>query len=181
MATATYGNNPGSARLHVSPGCWRVDSARSHASFMARVAGGPVRGRLALAGRVHIAQPLEDSDASLTARTATLSTGLALLDQLVTGPGFLDADMFPEITFRAELLACVPAGWRAVGQLRLKGIERPLACQLEVDPGGPADGTSGLAITGRWALDSRWVTRQRIPALGRRIVMACSIALVPDR
>lgn len=180
MATATYGNNPGSARLHVSPGCWRVDPARSHASFMARVAGGPVRGRLALAGRVHIAQPLEDSDASLTARTATLSTGLALLDQLITGPGFLDAAVFPQITFRAELLACVPAGWRAVGQLRLKGTERPLACQLEVDPGGPADGTSGLAITSRWALDSRWVTRQRIPALGRRIVMACSIALVPD-
>jgi polyisoprenoid-binding protein YceI len=147
---------------------------------MARVAGGPIRGRLALAGQVRIAQRLEDSDASLTARTATLSTGSALLDQLITGPGFLDATVFPEITFRAELLACVPTGWRAVGLLRLKGCERPLACQLEVDPGAPADGTSSLAITSRWALDSRWVTRQRIPALGRRIVMACSIALVPD-
>src|SRR5258705_7957764 len=69
VATATYGNNPGSARLRVSPGCWRVEPARSHASFIAQVAGGPVRGRLALAGRVRIAQPLEDSDASLTART----------------------------------------------------------------------------------------------------------------
>jgi polyisoprenoid-binding protein YceI len=130
---------------------------------------------------VSIAQPIEDSEARLTARTGTLSTGSALLDQLITGPGFLDADVFPEISFQAELLVCVPAGWRAVGQLRVKGTERPLACQLDVDPRGPeADAPSGMTVTSRWALDSRWVTRQRIPALSRRIVMTCSVALIPD-
>jgi polyisoprenoid-binding protein YceI len=185
VAAVTYGNNPGSARLRVFPGSWRVDAARSYASFSARVAGGPVRGRLGLTGRVRIAQPIEDSEARLTARAGTLSTGSALLDQLITGPGFLDADSFPEISFQAELLVCVPAGWRAVGQLRLKGAERPLACQLDVVPGvRPADGLAasglaGMTITSRWALDSRWVTRQRIPGLGRRIVMGCSVALAP--
>ncbi len=181
MAAVTYGNNPGSARLHVFPGSWRVDPARSHASFSARVAGGPVRGRLGLAGRVRIAQPIEDSEARLTARAGTLSTGSALLDQLITGPGFLDADAFPEISFQAELLVCVPAGWRTVGQLRLKGTEHALACQLDVATVGQrADGSPGMTITSRWALDSRWVTRQRIPGLGRRIVMACSVALAPE-
>lgn len=181
MATATYGNNPGSSRLRVFPGSWRVDPDRSHASFSARVAGGPVRGRLGLTGRVCIAQPIEDSEARLTARTDTLSTGSALLDQLITGPGFLDADVFPEISFQAELLVCVPAGWRAVGQLRVKGADHALACQLDVDSGHQhADGPPGMTITSRWALDSRWVTRQRIPALGRRIVMVCSVALVPE-
>jgi polyisoprenoid-binding protein YceI len=130
---------------------------------------------------VRIAHPIEDSEARLTARTDTLTTGSALLDQLITGPGFLDADVFPEITFQAELLVCVPAGWRAVGQLRVKGTERPLACQLDADPRGPEAGPScGVTVTSRWALDSRWVTRQRIPALSRRIVMTCSVALIPD-
>ena len=181
MTTATYGDNRVSARLLAFPGNWRVDPARSHASFGARVAGGPVRGRLALAGRVRIARPIEDSGACLTARADTLTTGSALLDQLITGPGFLDADVFPEISFQAELLVCVPSGWRAVGQLRVKGAERPLACQLDVEPGSSrAGGASGMTVTSRWALDSRWVTRQRIPALSRRIVMTCSIALVPE-
>ena len=80
VAIAAYGNSPGSTRLRVFPGNWRVDPARSYATFSARVAGGPVRGRLGLAGRVCIAQPIEDSEARLTARTGTLSTGSALLD-----------------------------------------------------------------------------------------------------
>jgi polyisoprenoid-binding protein YceI len=178
VTTATYGDNRGSARLLACPGRWRVDPARSHATFGARVAGGPVRGRLALAGHVRIAEPIEDSEACLTARADTLTTGSALLDQLITGPGFLDADVFPQISFQAELLVCVPSGWRAVGQLRIKGAERPLACQLGVAPG--ARGASGMTVTSRWALDSRWVTRQRIPGLGRRIVMTCAVALTPE-
>ena len=181
MSTATYGTSPGSTWPRVAPGRWRADPARSHASFTARVAGGPVRGQLALAGRVLIAQPVEDSEARLTARTSTLSTGSVLLDQILTGPAFLDADAFPEISFHAGLLVCVPAGWRAVGHLRVKGTEHAVACQLDVDPASPrADGPPGITITCRWGLDSRWVTRQRIPALSRRILMTCSVALVPD-
>ena len=45
VATAAYGNSPGSTRLRIFPGNWRVDPARSYATFSARVAGGPVRGR----------------------------------------------------------------------------------------------------------------------------------------
>jgi hypothetical protein len=31
-----------------------------------------------------------------------------------------------------------------------------------------------------WVIDSRWVTTQWIPGLGRRIVMTCSCSLEPD-
>jgi hypothetical protein len=37
-----------------------------------------------------------------------------------------------------------------------------------------------VPLTGRVLIDSRWVTGQRIPALGRRIVMTCSLSLEPD-
>jgi hypothetical protein len=161
-------------------GGWRVDPARSHASFTARIAGRPVRGRLPLAGEMLITQQVEGSGARLSARTRALSTGSTMLDRLLTGPRFLDADVFPEISFLSGLLVCVPTGWRAAGLLQVKGSDYALACQLDADqrssqPLGPAR----MTIASRWVLDSRWVTSQSVPALSRRIVMSCSVALEP--
>ena len=162
-------------------GGWRVDPARSYASFTARTAGRPVRGRLPLTGRVLVTEPVEDSTARLAARTSAVSTGSLLLDRLLAGPGFLDAGSFPEVRFRSELLAWVPGGWRAVGQLQVKGAEHELACQFDVYPGDlQPGGPPRVGVAGRWVIDSRWITRQRIPALGRRIVMTCSMSLEPD-
>ena len=162
-------------------GSWRVDPARSHASFAARAAGRSVRGQLPLTGRVLITEPIEDSTARLAARTSTISTGSPLLDRLLAGPGFLDAEAFPEVSFRSELLAWVPAGWRAVGRLQVKDTEHELACRFDLrlddlQPGGP----QRVGVASSWVIDSRWVTRQWIPGLGRRIVMTCSLSLEPD-
>ena len=138
-------------------------------------------GRLPLAGRVLMAEPIEDSIVRLAARSSAISTGSPWLDRLLAGPGFLDAEAFPEIGFRSELLAWVPAGWRAVGRLQMKGADHELACRFDLrldalQPGGP----SRLKVVGSLVIDSQWVTRQRIPALDRRIVMTCSLSLEPD-
>jgi polyisoprenoid-binding protein YceI len=168
-------------RPRLSAGSWRVDPARSHAWFAARVADRSVRGRLPLTGGVLIADPVEDSTARLAARASAVSTGSPLLDRLLTGPGFLDAGAFPEIIFRSELLAGVPAGWRAVGRLRVKNIEHELACQLDLRLNGmPPGGSPRIMVASRWVLDSRWVTTRWVPALGRRIMMTCSFSLEPD-
>jgi polyisoprenoid-binding protein YceI len=169
----------GQPRLAV--GSWRVDPAHSHASFATRVAGRPVRGRLPLTGRVLIAEPVEDSTARLVARSGAVSTGSAVLDRLLTSPGFLDARTFPEISFRSELLAWVPAGWRAVGLLRVKNVEHELACVLDLHLGDTRpDAPPRITIGSSWVIDPRWITSMRIPALGRRIVMTCSFSLEPD-
>jgi len=140
-----------------------------------------MRGRLPLTGGVLIAEPVEDSTARLAARASAVSTGSPLLDRLLTGPGFLDAGAFPEIIFRSELLAWVPAGWRAVGRLRVKNIEHELACQLDLQLNGmPLGGSPRIMVASRWVLDSRWVTTRWVPALGRRIMMTCSFSLEPD-
>jgi polyisoprenoid-binding protein YceI len=162
-------------------GSWRVDPARSHASFAARAAARSVRGHLPLAGRVLVTEPIEDSTARLATRTSAISTGSPLLDRLLAGPGFLHAEAFPEISFRSELLAWVPTGWRAVGYLQVKDTEHELACRFELRldtprPGGPPR----VGVASSWVIDSRWITRQRIPALGRRIVMTCSMSLGLD-
>jgi polyisoprenoid-binding protein YceI len=170
-----------SAQLRPAPGNWRVDPARSYASFAARAAGRQVQGHLPLTGQVFIATPIEDSTAWLVARAGQVSTGFRVLDRQLAGPGFLDAAAFPEIIFRSELLAWVPAGWRAVGRLQLKGTEHELACQLDLDrDGAQLDGSPRFRITSTWALDSRWLTRLWIPGLDRRISMTCSFLLQPD-
>jgi polyisoprenoid-binding protein YceI len=104
-----------------------------------------------------------------------------VLDRLLAGPGFLDAVTYPDISFRSELLAWVPAGWRAAGRLQVKNAEHELACHLDLHLGGTRpDGSPCILITSSWVIDSRWVTSQWIPGLGRRIVMTCSCSLQPD-
>jgi len=166
--------------LRPAAGIWRVDPARSYASFAARVAGRAVRGRLPLTGRVLIAEPIEHSTARLAARAGQVSTGSPTLDRLLAGPGFLDAAVFPEISFQSEMLAWVPGGWRAVGRLRVKGAEHELACRLDLVPGGTSpDDSPRLRIVSSWVIDSRWITGQWIPAMNRRIAMTCSLLLAP--
>ena len=131
-------------------------------------------GRVPLAGRVLITEPIEDSTARLATRTSAISTGSPLLDRLLAGPGFLDAEACPEISFRSGLLAWAPAGWRTVGCLNVRGTEHELACQLDVDlPGTRLGGPPPIIIASSRVIDSRWVTSHRVPPLGRRIAMTC--------
>jgi hypothetical protein len=178
-------------RPRLATGRWRVDPAQSHASFAARVGGQFVRGRMPVAGRVIIAEPIEDSTACLAARTSAVSTGSPALDRLLAGPRFLDAAAFPEISFRPELLAWVPAGWRVVGRLRVKNAEHELACQFDLHPGDTRpddvlpdhvlpDDVRRIVIASNWVIDSRWVISHWVPALSRNVVMTCSFSLVPE-
>ncbi len=182
MTTTTPGMQlPLGGQPRLAVGSWRVDPAQSHASFAASVVGRPVRGRLPLTGEVLVTEPIEDSTARLAARAGAVSTGSPVLDRLLAGPGFLDAAAYPEISFRSELLAWVPAGWRAVGRLQVKNTEHELACCLALHRGGTRpDGSPRILITSSWVIDSRWVTSQWVPGLGRRIVMTCSCSLEPD-
>jgi polyisoprenoid-binding protein YceI len=170
-----------SEQPRLATGTWRVVPARSDASFAARLAGRPVRGRLPLTGDALIGEPIEGSAVRLAARTSAVSTGSPVLDRLLAGPGFLDARAYPEISFRSELLVRVPTGWRAVGRLQVKNAEHELACEFRVQVGETRPGAAPrLVIASSWVIDSDWVTSQRIPALGRRIAMTCSFHLEPD-
>ena len=65
--------------------------------------------------------------------------------------------------------------------LQVKGAEHEVACRFDLrlddpQPGGPPR----LKVASSSVIDSQWVTRQRIPALGRRVVMTCSLSLEPD-
>jgi polyisoprenoid-binding protein YceI len=178
-ATPDVQLKPGT-RPSLAAGKWRVTSADSYASFTARLPWRRVRGRLPLTGHVHITEPVEESRALLTARTSAVSTGSPVLDRVLAGPAFLDANAFPEINFRSDLLVWVPSGWRAVGRLQVKNVEHEVACQFGVQfTGATADGAARPFVTCQWVIDSTWVASQRIPGLDRRIEMTCSFRLDP--
>jgi polyisoprenoid-binding protein YceI len=179
MTTATTGiRSVTRSERPVPVGDWRVDPTRSSALFTARLAGRRVRGHLPLTGGAVIAAPIQDSTAHLIAMTEALSTGSAMLDRLLTGPGFLNAKVFSEISFRTQMLVHVPTGWRAVGQLQLKGIEHSVVCELD-PPRHVRPGDTTMTLTSRWVIDSTWITTRLVPTLSRRIAMSCSIALEP--
>ncbi len=169
------------AKSAVPVGDWLVDPVRSRASFTARVAGRSVRGRLPLTGAVKVAASIEDSRAHLVALANDVSTGNRMLDRLLAGPGFLDTEGHPTISLRSQMLVCVPTGWRVVGQLEVKGIERPIVCELQADLRSAQPPTAAaraaMILTTRWVLDSTWITTQRLPTLSRRIAMSCSVVL----
>lgn len=112
----------------VAVGRWRVDPARSRTSFTARVAGRPLRGHPPVTGEGLATRSIEESAARLAANA-------------LIGPGFLDAGVFPQTSFRPQLLVRVPAGWQAVGQLQVKGGR--------ARAGVPAGGGSGQPGPGR--------------------------------
>jgi polyisoprenoid-binding protein YceI len=173
MRPATWGELPATV------GSWQVNPLHSKASFTARVAGRAVQGHLPLRGGAYVSASIEDSAAHLYATTGAVRTGSAMLDRLLAGPGFLDAEAHPHISFRSEMLVCVPTGWRAVGHLRVKGTEHPLVCELDADLRGEQAGIAAMTITTRWVIDSNWITAQRVPMLTRRIEMRCTVVLEP--
>jgi polyisoprenoid-binding protein YceI len=171
------GQQPG-----LAVGAWRLSPADSYASFAARLPLRRLRGRLPLTGHVLIAERVEESRALLIARTSAVRTGSQALDRVLTGPAFLDAGAFPDISFTSDLLVWVPSGWRAIGRLRVKNTEHEVACQFDVKFADPsASAPPRPVVCCRWALDSTWVTSQRIPGLDRRIEMTCSFELTADR
>jgi hypothetical protein len=78
-------------------------------------------------------------------------------------------------------LTRVLTGWRAVVRLQVKGTEHELACRFDLRLDDPRPGCPPrLKVAGTLVVDSRWITRQWIPALDRRIEMTCSLSLEPD-
>jgi hypothetical protein len=86
-----------------------------------------VLGRVPLTGRVLITEPIEDSTAA-GRQDERHQHRVTSAGPRAGRAGFLDAVTYPEISFRSELLAWVPAGWRTVGCLNLRGTEHELAC-----------------------------------------------------
>ena len=146
--------------------------------------------------RLGPSQPAQGADVIVRAVAALALAGLAVI-HVVDLPGTLGPTPLVGVGYfgiivaavlvggliiaRPHWLAWVPAGWRAVGLLRIKNVEHELACVLDLDLGDTRpDAPPRVIIGSSWVIDPRWITSMRIPALARRVVMTCSFSLEPD-
>ena len=101
---------------------WRIDPARSAVRFSTRYIM-PITGRFPdVEGTVtYDDERPERSSVEARIAAASVSTGIAALDQHLRSPEFLDAERHPEIVFRS--LAIEPAGesYRIQGELVVRG------------------------------------------------------------
>lgn len=160
-------------------GAWEVITQRSSVHFGTRVAGLPIAGQFPLSGAVLLGPSLDDSAAYFSAMTGELQTGSSMLDTVLAGPAFLDALAFPEVWFQSESIVRVPSGWRGIGCLTLKDVERAVVCDFSIAFEDSTTPARRLYLAASWAIDSAWITLQAMPKMARRIAMGCSVVMKP--
>lgn len=82
----------------------------------------------------------ETASATISVPAGGATTGLAPVDLLLRGPGYLAAEEFPTITYRLDRLEQTsPQTADVTGRITLRGVTRPLALSARVFRYGPAD------------------------------------------
>ncbi len=81
----------------------------------------------------------EQAHARITVSAGQATTGIAPVDSLMRGEGYLDAARHPEVTFSLDRLTQTSRSTADVaGRLTLRGVTRPLALKATVLRYGPA-------------------------------------------
>jgi polyisoprenoid-binding protein YceI len=94
--------------------------------------------------------------ASLCAQTASLSTGDRRLDGYLLGSGMLDAERFPQITFRSRRIqARDDASFRVPGTLTVRDISRDVSFHARIQAGPRQESGFALSVALDAELDRR--------------------------
>jgi polyisoprenoid-binding protein YceI len=115
------------------PGTWTIDPAHSSISVTARHLGiASVRGRFGeFAGKVEVAEPVEQSAVVAAIQAASIDTGNSMRDNHLRTTDFLSAETHPTIDYVGT--GITPLGgekWRVDGKLTLNGVTRPVPLEL---------------------------------------------------
>ncbi|MEX1093689.1 MAG: YceI family protein [Acidimicrobiia bacterium] len=119
-------------------GVWDIDPAHSHISIIARhLMVTKVRGTFEdLSGTIEVAEDPTKSSATVEARAASVTTGVADRDGHLRSTDFLDAETYPLVTF--ESTAVTPKGddWTLTGDLTIRGVTKPVNFNLTYEGSG---------------------------------------------
>ncbi|CAL9511894.1 YceI family protein [Streptomyces sp. Tu 3180] len=123
------------------PGPWTVDPAHSSVAAVARHLGiSSVRGRFTDFSAALEITPEEAAGSRVEAviRAASIDTGNGVRDAHLRSADFLDAERYPEITYRSTgLTAAGSDRWTVHGELTMRGVVRPVDLDLAYLGTGP--------------------------------------------
>lgn len=129
-----------------SAGTWVIDQDHTSIEAVARhMMFTKVRGRLhEFSGAIHVDEDPAKSWAEATIKAASIDTNAADRDDHLRSPDFLDAETFPEITFKSTKVTSRDQGrFEVTGDLTIRGETRPVT--LDVDFHGVATDPWGQA------------------------------------
>ena len=114
-------------------GTYKFDKAHTTIEFVARHMLSKVRGRFdQFDGTIVIGDSLEDSYAEVSLDAASIETKTDMRDNHLRSADFLDADTYPQLTFRSKEIR--PTGERTfqlVGDLTIKDITNEVVLDAE--------------------------------------------------
>jgi polyisoprenoid-binding protein YceI len=122
------------------PGPWTIDPMHSSVAAKAQHLGiSSVHGRFTeFGGRIEIAEDPEKSSVEAVIQAATIDTGNRMRDNHLRSEDFLNAEQYPELTYRSNGID--PAGpdrWTVHGWLAMHGVVRDVDLDLMYLGTGP--------------------------------------------
>jgi polyisoprenoid-binding protein YceI len=140
-----------------APGTYVLDPAHTRIGFVARhLMVTKVRGSFGeFDGSITVAEDPKQSTAEATLKTASIDTGNADRDQHLRSGDFVEAEKYPEITFRNARVRSQQGGkFTVVGDLTIKDTTREVVLDVEFD-GVAKDpwGNEKLAVTASTEID----------------------------
>ena len=140
-----------------APGTYVLDPTHTRIGFVARhLMVTKVRGSFAeFTGSITVGEDAKSSTAEATMKALSIETGVADRDTHLRSGDFLEAEKYPEITFRnARVLSQQGAAFRVAGDLTIKGVTREVELDVELD-GVAKDpwGNEKLAVTASTEID----------------------------
>ena len=156
VKTATSGHAVGGVALP-EPGTYLLDPAHTRIGFVARhLMVTKVRGTFGeFAGSITIGERPTDSTAEATMQAASIDTGAPDRDTHLRSADFLDAESYPQLSFRnARVVGRKGAHFTVVGDLIIKDVTREVTVDVEFE-GVAKDpwGNEKLALTARTEID----------------------------
>jgi polyisoprenoid-binding protein YceI len=140
-----------------APGTYVLDAAHTRIGFVARhLMVTKVRGAfLDFTGSITVAEDPKDSTAEAVLKTVSIDTGSADRDTHLRSGDFLEAEKYPEISFRnARIQSQKGSEFKVVGDLTIKDTTREVVLDVELD-GVAKDpwGNEKLAVTASTEID----------------------------
>ena len=119
-----------------APGTYTLDPAHTRIGFVARhLMVTKVRGNFAdFDGSITIAEDPKESTAEATMKAVSIETGAPDRDNHLRSGDFLEAEKYPELTFRnARVTSQKGATFTVLGDLTIKGVTKQVELAVELD------------------------------------------------
>lgn len=110
-------------------GNWNVDTANAKVTFSVKGPFGTVHGSFSgLKATIQFsARDLPGSSISASIEAGTVSTGIGLRNRdLRKKELWLNTDKYPQISFHSRKIERTSSGYKAIGDLNLKGVTKPV-------------------------------------------------------